>query len=232
MKQIFLIGDSTCQGYGEEQFPQGGWGQMLGAFFTEDVTILNRAVAGRSAKSYYEDGHLTAVLEELKPGDLVFLQFGINDGAKDKLERFLTPDDFETLIRETYLAGIEKHGAQAVLLTPLPTADWNMELRIFYDDRELYAQRLRSIAEERKLEMIDAYRLTAAAWSEMSREEIFSHYMVCKPGESRQHPEGSNDRTHLKIKGARKIASLIAEEIQSRNIANLGNFVKSVYAEV
>lgn len=226
MKRIFLIGDSTCQGYGGEQYPQAGWGQMLGELFTEDVTVENRAVAGRSAKSYYEDGHLAAVLEELRQDDIVLIQFGINDGAKDKPERFLTADDFEALIKGTYLAEIEKRGAQAVLLTPLPTADWDMEVRIFYDDRELYAQRLREIAAERRLELIDAYRLTTEAWSGMPREEIFSHYLVCRPGESRQHPEGSDDRTHLKIKGARKIASLIAGEIKRRDIAGLGSFVK------
>jgi lysophospholipase L1-like esterase len=51
------------------------------------VNIANRAIAGRSARSYLNEGAWDKVVDELKPGDYVLLQWGHNDGGGP-----LTPD--------------------------------------------------------------------------------------------------------------------------------------------
>ena len=51
----------------------------LQGFFAEEVYIDNRALNGRSTKSFIEEGHWQKVLNDLKPGDYLVIQFGHND---------------------------------------------------------------------------------------------------------------------------------------------------------
>ena len=77
---IFIIGDSTAANKdisGEKQ--ERGWGMVLQGFFSEDIRIDNHAVNGRSSKSFIAEGRWKKVLERIKPGDYVFIQFGHND---------------------------------------------------------------------------------------------------------------------------------------------------------
>lgn len=77
---IHMIGDSTMankpiSGNNQER----GWGQMLSGFFSDDVRIQNYAVNGRSSLSFITEGRWQEVLDQLQPGDYVFIQFGHND---------------------------------------------------------------------------------------------------------------------------------------------------------
>lgn len=56
-----------------------GWGQYLGDYTT--ATVVNKAIAGRSARSYWEEGRFSAVADLLVEGDIVVIEFGHNDGG-------------------------------------------------------------------------------------------------------------------------------------------------------
>ena len=80
LPSVFVIGDSTayCNGVN-----QRGWGDELSALFDpEKINICNRARPGRSTRSFRNEGLWARVLTELKPGDVVLLQFGHNDADK------------------------------------------------------------------------------------------------------------------------------------------------------
>lgn len=77
---IYMIGDSTMsnkplEGNNQER----GWGHVLGSFFTEDVRVENHAMNGRSSKSFIDEGRWETVVNKIRPGDYVFIQFGHND---------------------------------------------------------------------------------------------------------------------------------------------------------
>ena len=77
---IYLIGDSTMANKDiEKEGRERGWGMALQGFFAEEVYIDNRALNGRSTKSFIEEGHWQKVLNDLKPGDYLVIQFGHND---------------------------------------------------------------------------------------------------------------------------------------------------------
>lgn len=96
-----MIGDSTMA---NKDISGGkmerGWGMMLKNFFTEDVIVDNHALNGRSSKSFISEGHWQKVVEKIKPGDYVFIQFGHND-EKDDPKR-------HTIIRKTKCSGISE----------------------------------------------------------------------------------------------------------------------------
>ena len=74
---IFMIGDSTMANKTLDAGNQErGWGHVLGGFFTEDVRVDNHALNGRSSKSFIDEGHWKEVIDNVRPGDYVFIQFG------------------------------------------------------------------------------------------------------------------------------------------------------------
>jgi lysophospholipase L1-like esterase len=74
---LFIVGDSTARNQADL-----GWGDHFAHYFdTTKINIANRAMAGRSSRSYYNEGRWTSVLAEMKPGDFVLIQMGHNDGA-------------------------------------------------------------------------------------------------------------------------------------------------------
>lgn len=57
-----------------------GWGQYLGNY-TMGATVVNKAIAGRSARSYWEEGRFSDVADLVVEGDIVVIEFGHNDGG-------------------------------------------------------------------------------------------------------------------------------------------------------
>ena len=89
---IFLAGDSTMAAKLPEKRPETGWGEMLGQHFKDGkVVIDNRAQNGRSTKTFISEGRWQAIVDAVKKGDYVFIQFGHNDESKEKGERYTPP---------------------------------------------------------------------------------------------------------------------------------------------
>src|SRR6267142_6551086 len=87
---LFLIGDSTVRnGSGTGANNQLGWGEPLTALFdAAKIQVLNRARGGRSSRTFLTEGLWDQVLDALRPGDFVIMQFGHNDpGPLDDNQR-------------------------------------------------------------------------------------------------------------------------------------------------
>jgi len=80
LPSIFIAGDSTAaHGRGEIQ---QGWGVPFAGYFDPTkVNIVNRARGGRSSRTYVTEGLWDQTVASVKKGDLVLIQFGINDGG-------------------------------------------------------------------------------------------------------------------------------------------------------
>lgn len=80
---LYLIGDSTVRnGQGDGANAQWGWGEPLVAYFdTSKIKVINRALGGRSSRTFLTGGQWERVRSQLKPGDFVIMQFGHNDGG-------------------------------------------------------------------------------------------------------------------------------------------------------
>ncbi|KAJ7261996.1 putative rhamnogalacturonan acetyl esterase [Mycena rebaudengoi] len=76
---LYLVGDSTMAVQTAASGIQG-WGVPASQYF-QNLTIVNRAVSGRSARSYTREGKWTAVQALLVAGDYVVIEFGHNDGG-------------------------------------------------------------------------------------------------------------------------------------------------------
>ncbi len=83
---VFITGDSTVKNADKDENGMWGWGAVANTVFDETkIAIVNAAMAGRSCRSYLNEGRWEKVYNSLKPGDFVLIQFGHNDiGAIDK----------------------------------------------------------------------------------------------------------------------------------------------------
>src|SRR6476646_8806591 len=116
---IFLAGDSTCANKTADKRPETGWGEMLGQHFKDGtVRIENRAMNGRSTKTFISEGRWQKIIDDLKKGDYVFVQFGHNDESKDKGERYTPPDAFRTNLTR-FVADVRAKKGIIVLMTPV-----------------------------------------------------------------------------------------------------------------
>jgi lysophospholipase L1-like esterase len=77
---VFITGDSTVKNADKDPDGMWGWGAVANTIFDEArIDIVNAAMAGRSCRSYLNEGRWDRVYNSLKPGDFVLIQFGHND---------------------------------------------------------------------------------------------------------------------------------------------------------
>ena len=77
---VFITGDSTVKNADKDSDGMWGWGAVANTIFDESkIDIINAAMAGRSCRSYLNEGRWEKVYNSLKPGDFVLIQFGHND---------------------------------------------------------------------------------------------------------------------------------------------------------
>lgn len=74
---VFIVGDSTARNGADL-----GWGDHFASYLdAARLNMANRAIAGRSSRTYVNEGHWADVLAQMKAGDFLLLQMGHNDGG-------------------------------------------------------------------------------------------------------------------------------------------------------
>lgn len=76
---VYLCGDSTMAAKGANDGSTDGWGSYLARYL--NIPVVNNAIGGRSARSYWNEGRFQAVANSVKSGDIVVIEFGHNDGG-------------------------------------------------------------------------------------------------------------------------------------------------------
>lgn len=229
---IFMIGDSTMANKdirGGKQ--ERGWGMMLKNFFTEDVVVDNHALNGRSSKSFIDEGHWQKVLDRIKPGDYVFIQFGHNDEKADA-KRHTEPgstfdDNLRRFVKDTRLKGgipVLFNSVVRRIFADSKTAVSDDDLRAsssgslaegdtLVDTHGAYLLSPRNVARELGVPFVDANKITHDLEQGLGPEKSKKLHVWYKPGETPSLPEGRQDNTHYNIYGASKVAGLLADAV-------------------
>src|SRR4030095_8049212 len=214
---IFLAGDSTMAAKLPERRPETGWGEMLGQHFKNGtVRIENRAMNGRSTKTFISEGRWQEIIDELKKGDFVFVQFGHNDESKDKGERYTPPEDYrKNLIR--FVEEVRAKGGNPVLLTPVMRRRFDKDGKS-YDTHGEYPGIVRDVAKELKAPLIDMHHLSELVIVKYGVEGSKKLFLQLKPGESANYPNGIEDNTHFSPLGAEEMARLAVDGIRANKL--------------
>ena len=214
---IFLAGDSTMAAKLPDKRPETGWGEMLGGHFKDGaVRVENRAMNGRSTKTFISEGRWQKIIDDLKKGDFVFVQFGHNDESKDKGERYTPPEDYKkNLIR--FVEEVRAKGGSPVLLTPVMRRRFDKDGK-FYDTHGEYPGIVRDVAKELKAPLIDMHRSSEVVIVKYGVEGSKKLFLQLKPGENANYPNGIEDNTHFSPLGAEEMAQLVVDGIRANKL--------------
>jgi len=220
---IRSIGDSTMATKKlDGQNPERGWCHVLPGFFTEDVVVDNHAVNGRSTKTFLSEGRWDVVMDSIRPGDYVFIQFGHND-ASDKGERAtVAGGDFDENLRR-YVRDTRSKGGIPVLFTPIARRKFMKGELV--DTHGKYVQSVKDVAKELDVVCIDLNASTTDWIKDLGDEASKPYFMHIPAGTVPLHPDGKKDNTHLNVAGARVVAGMAADSIAAR-IPELGGYVR------
>ncbi len=234
---IFMIGDSTMankslNGGNRER----GWGHVLGGFFSEEVHVDNHAVNGRSSKSFIDEGRWAVVLDKIKPGDYVFIQFGHNDEKADSarhtepgttfddnLRRFVKetrekggiPVLFNSIVRRSF--GHNEHAvAEDDMRKDMSKDTMAEEGNVLVDTHGKYLDSPRRVAEELEVPFVDMNKITHDLVEGLGAEASKKLFMWIPEGVCAACPKGRADNTHLNVYGARTIAGLTVDVIAEK----------------
>lgn len=207
---IYICGDSTAASYKPQEAPITGWGQALSEF-TGGVPVENRAMGGRSTKSFLSEGRLQRIEKEIQPGDLLLIQFAHNDES-DLVWRHTDPWTSFYHNLEIYVDTAVLHKARPVLMTPICRRYWrDGKLLESHGD---YPDAVRALAAQRNVPLIDLYLKSTRYVRELGEEESKKLYLYVDKGIYPAYPNGNADDTHTQRAGAEAYARMTAEALR------------------
>ncbi|HEY3914278.1 MAG TPA: rhamnogalacturonan acetylesterase [Verrucomicrobiae bacterium] len=204
---LYIAGDSTAR----SDAPLRGWGSEIGAFFDPTkINIVNRAIGGRSTRTFITDGRWDKILANLKPGDFALVQFGHNDAGdykdpkakgrpsihsegdetaqalKSDLKTMETIHSFGWYMRK-FANDAKAKGATPILISMVPHKDWR-DGKIVRHERNTFVKWTRNAADSTGALFIDANEIITEGLERLGPEKV-------KPlfGDARTHstPEGA-----------------------------------------
>jgi lysophospholipase L1-like esterase len=205
-------------------FLERGWGMLLPEFFTDDVQVVDLAQNGRSTNRFIREGWWEKLVAQIQKGDFVVVQFAHNDGAKDKPDRYTTPEEYEAnLIR---MVGDVRHkGGKPILCTSVMRRKFDTNGHLI-DTHGVYPVLTRKVAAALHVPIIDMQKATTE-WMEKEGEAATAAYFhQLEPGVSKLFPNGLKDNTHYNEKGARMAASFFATGIKELKIRPLDKYLR------
>ncbi|AUX45127.1 lysophospholipase L1 and related esterase/ rhamnogalacturonan acetylesterase [Sorangium cellulosum] len=209
---VYIAGDSTVQTYTNSPIHQAGWGQFLGEFFDARVHIENRAIGGRTARRFIDEGRLDDVLDDLQSGDYFLVQFGTNDSNRNAtyehdgatIPYYLDPaTDFKSYLTQ-YIEGAQGRDAIPVLVTPPPRRSCTGDSHEFGNGLAAYAGAMRELGSALDVAVIDLNERTLARLRTIGCEAAGRDFFLVRA-------DGSVDGTHFQETGAHFMAGFVAD---------------------
>ena len=220
---VWFTGDSTVKNTDKDK--NGMWGlgsQAYTVFDKKKITCYNAAQAGRSTRTYLNEGRWDKVYNSLQPGDFVFIQFGHNDigGIDKEKERGVIPGVADTChvyksakdgtyelvysfgwYLKKFIDDVREKGATPILVSLTPRNEWSngkIERR-----NDSYGKWYRDVVSQTGVEFVDLHN-------------IMADYLDKKCGSKAKADKYYNhDHTHSSLMGAKTNANNIAKGLKA-----------------
>jgi lysophospholipase L1-like esterase len=205
-KRLFLAGDSTVTD--QETAPYTGWGQRLPRYFRQGLSVVNHSGSGESSGSFLAKPELWGALEpQLRPGDVVLVQFGHND-------KQTTAEQFRANLTEI-VTNIRATGATPVLVTPIVrrwfTGDKLNSTGLIVNGLGVnLPAEMRSVAEGEDVALIDLTARSQAVVEALGPEGAKALYLTRE----------KRDDTHTSEYGATLYSDLVATDLHNLGLIN------------
>lgn len=216
-RNIFIIGDSTACNYDESVAPRMGWGQVFNRFFYKNIMVRNYALSARSSKSFWDEGHFAAFVDDIQVGDYLFIQFGHNDEKNQDPLRYTEPYTTYKQYLSQYIDECKRRGGRPVLLTPVSRRKFNDDGTLKATHGE-YPAAMIELGREKQVPVIDITEKSRELFESLGPEGTKELFLHLAPGESPNYPDGVEDNTHFKEQGAAAVSKLVLEGIRENRL--------------
>lgn len=229
---VFITGDSTVKNADKDKDGMWGWGAVANTVFDENkISIVNAAKAGRSCRTYLNEGRWEQVYNSLQPGDFVLIQFGHNDTGAIDMPKYraaiatgqdschvyrLQNGSYEVVYSfgwylKKFIQDVREKGATPILVSLTPRNEWEngkIERR-----NDSYGAWYRQVVNETGVEFVDLHNLAADFYdqkcgSKAKAEKYFKQ-----------------DHTHTSLLGAQTSAQCVAKGLRANHSA-LAKYLK------
>jgi len=220
--RILIAGDSTAQP-GNRRHQIYGWAEPFADLFdSSKVKVINLARGGRSSRTFITEGLWDILLEKVRPGDVVLIQFGHNDGDPPnevpleptlllRVPYSLPGIGEETVAIDNVLTGkqelvhsfggylrkmvadVQARGGRPILLSPTVQNRWTEHGKIVRYNP--YRDWTREVAEQAAVPFVDVARILADDYQARGREAVGQLF--------------SRDTIHTNTQGAVHTAALV-----------------------
>ena len=226
---LVVIGDSTVHNRTRGQL---GWGDVIDAWFdSSHITVTNRALGGRSSRTFLTEGLWAKVLADLKPGDFVLMQFGHNDGgplddARARASLKGTGDESRVVTNKVsgkvetvrtygwymrqYIADAESRNATPIVLSLVPRKIWK-DGKVVRADND-YGRWAAEAAKAEGAAFVDLNDIVAHHYEELGPEKVDQLF--------------ADEHTHTNPAGARLNAQCVIEGIRSLKGCSLNQYIQ------
>jgi len=230
---LYIIGDSTVKnGNGNPNNVQQGWGSWIDMYFdTNQLSIQNHAIGGRSSRTFLTEGRWDVILKTLKKGDYVMMQFGHNDSSplddtarargtikgigEDSTEIYNPIRKMKEMVHtygwymRKFANEAKAKGATVIICSPIPRFGFNKEGKI---NKDTYATWSKQVAEQTGSYFIPLNDLVIDTYERMDTAVVHSYF--------------PQDHTHTNKAGALVNAQLVVKGLQQLKDCSLNNYVK------
>ena len=207
--RLHLVGDSTMADKPTAPpNPEHGWGQLLPKFFMDASMVVNHAANGRSTRSFLTEGRWQKLVDALRPGDWVIIQFAHNDEKIFPTAR----GEFQENLRR-FIADARARKANPILATPCARRLWDDAGRLTETHGD-YPEAVRAVATEANVPLLEMNRLTAVLENGHGVEGSKRLHLWIAAGVYERQPAGYEDNTHYSAYGAERVAALAVQELR------------------
>lgn len=228
---VWLIGDSTVRNGTKGQ---KGWGECLAPWVDgERYTVTNKAIGGRSSRTFRSEGRWEEVRSQIRKGDFLLVQFGHNDNGpldRDRARGSIKGTGEETrdvVVEATgkaetvhtfgwYMRQYAKEGREAgatvVFFSLVPRNIWKDGKVARSGDG--HGKWTREAAAATGAMFIDLNDIVAASYEKQGEEKTKAMFTEA-------------DHTHTNEEGARHTAAIVAAELRKARLPGLSTAIRT-----
>ena len=203
--KVYLAGDSLVCIWPETSRPKSGWGEHLADSLKTSpsgavANVINKAISGRSTKSFITSGDWDTLIALVAENDLVLIQFAANDGST--ADKGCTTEQYAVNLKK-FISETRAKGAWPVLVTPPNShkfASSGSPSKVWTG----YTNTMRNVATETLTALVDCQNM--------------SYEWLRKNGQTRTAEYYMDDDTHLTMKGAALFAGMIASSMKEQGL--------------
>lgn len=227
--KLYLVGDSICCDYGNEDTERVGWGSVINDKFVDGVTVENCAVRGQSTNTYLNgvrseteaeqknvawwwssNKKWDEIISDSNAGDYVLIALGANDKAYYERNELLVGSSIEDYKKNlnTFITQAHDVGVNVVLINSTPRYIVSNTDNVIRD----YAEAMLEVGKERNVTTLDL------------NQKLYDYYEAFGFAEA-EAKYFTSDSLHINRAGAELCSEMIIGLIRD-SLSPLKNFIK------